>query len=329
MKFHTPQTLAQLAEKLGIEYIGPADHVVTGLNEIHRVEPGDITFVDVKKYFNKALNSAATTIILNERIDPPAGKGLLLCEDPFSIYNRIGELMQPTMPLDTVGAANKIHPSARIGRNVVIGENVEIGEGTEIGHNTVIGSHVHIGAHTRIYGNVTVCDHVLIGSHCCIGAGVVLGGEAFYFKKRDYGRDKMLTKGRVVIADHVDIGANTTIDRGVSADTMIGEYTKIDNLVQVGHDTVIGKRVLIAAQVGIAGVCNIEDDVILWGQSGIPSDKTIGRGAVVLAQSGILNDVEPGKTMLGSPATEAKQQFREIASVAQLPELLRRLNMEE
>jgi UDP-3-O-[3-hydroxymyristoyl] glucosamine N-acyltransferase len=293
------------------------------MNEIHRVESGDITFVDIEKYYAKALASAATTVIINQRVDPPAGKGLLISEDPFRDYNRLTEYFQPRKPLDTSGNP-VLGEDVRIGRNVVFGEDVVLEDGVEIGHNTVIGSHVRIGAGSLIHANVTIYDHCVIGKATCINAGTVIGGEAFYFKSRPLGRDKMLTKGRVVIGDYVDIGANCTIDRGVSGDTTIGDWTKLDNLVMIGHDTVIGKKCLIAAQVGVAGVVTIEDEVILWGQVGVNKDLTIGKGAELLGKTGVMSSLEGGKKYLGMVAVEARQKLREIAALRQLPDLLRK-----
>jgi len=335
MKLTPPQTLAQLAQLLGCTYIGPADHLVTGINEIHRVEPGDLTFVDVPKYFKKALTSAATTVLINQAVEAPEGKGLLVTDEPFSAFNRLTEHFKPTLPLPTEGLYNVSTPNdlpadlaeapISIGRNVVFGQDVTLEPGVEIGHNVVIGSRVHIGAGSRIYHNVTVCDDSHLGRFVTLHPGCVIGGEAFYFKKRPVGRDKMLTKGLTILGNHVEIGANTTIDRGVSAVTQVGDHTKIDNLVQIGHDTIIGANCVIAAQVGIAGVCEIEDEVVLWGQVGIASDIVIGKGAVLLAKSGVISSLEGGKTYFGFVAKEFKKHWREIAAMEQLPELLRRV----
>ncbi|MEM7654828.1 MAG: UDP-3-O-(3-hydroxymyristoyl)glucosamine N-acyltransferase [Bacteroidota bacterium] len=322
MKCAQPIPIADVAAHLGCAWVGPADHLVTGLNEIHRVETGDVTFVDIEKYYAKALNSAATTIIINQEVEPPEGKALIISDDPFRDYNRAAEWFQPITPLDQVGEPI-LGKEVRLGRGVVIGEGSEIGEGTEIGHNVVIGSYVKIGANCRIHANVSIYDHSLIGDEVCINAGTVIGSEAFYFKARPYGRDKMLSVGRVVIEDHVDIGANCTIDRGVSAETRIGAWTKLDNLVQIGHDTVIGKRCLIASQVGIAGVVTVEDEVILWGQVGVNKDLTIGKGAELYGKTGVMSSLEGGKTYLGMVAVEARQKLREIAAIRKLPDMLR------
>ncbi|MDW8334396.1 MAG: UDP-3-O-(3-hydroxymyristoyl)glucosamine N-acyltransferase, partial [Bacteroidia bacterium] len=277
MKLTPARTVAELAAFLGADFDGDPNHLVSGINEIHRVVPGDLTFVDIPKYFQKALQSAATTILLNRRIEVPPGKALIYSDDPFRDFNRLTEHYDPRLPF-VYDEPPVLGAGTVVGKNVVFGRNVALGRNVVVGHNVSIGNNVRIGDDTVLFPNVVVYDNVIIGRSVCIQSGAIIGGEAFYFKKREHGRDKMFTHGRVVIGDYVEIGANTTIDRGVSADTVIGDHTKIDNLVQIGHDTVIGKRCLIAAQVGIAGATDIHDDVTIWGQAGVPSDIRIGPG---------------------------------------------------
>ncbi|MEM6268517.1 MAG: UDP-3-O-(3-hydroxymyristoyl)glucosamine N-acyltransferase [Bacteroidota bacterium] len=324
MKFFEPIRLAAAAELLGCAFVGDPDHLVLGMNEIHRVEAGDLCFVDYHKYYDKALNSAATTILIDQEVAPPEGKGLLVSDDPFRDFNRMAAHFQPRRPLDTVGNGT-LPEDLILGQNAVLGANVSIGPGVEIGHNAVIGSDVVIGEGTLIHANVTIYDHTIIGKHCTINAGAVIGSEAFYYKKRNYGRDKMLSVGRVILEDHVDIGAGCTIDRGVSHDTVIGEHTKLDNLVQVGHDTVIGKRCVIAAQVGIAGVVTIEDEVNLWGQVGVVQDLTIGKGASLMGKTGVMSSLEGGKTYGGIIADDARNFLRKEAAARRMLDLLPKL----
>lgn len=321
MKFTEPLRLADAATLLGCRYVGSPDHFILGMNEIHKVEAGDLCFVDYHKYYHKALHSAATTVLIDQAVEPPAGKGLLVSDDPFRDFNRLAMHFQPRRPLDVEGRQD-FGQEVKIGQGVVIGENVQLHPGVEIGHNAVIGSDVTIGAGTLVHANVTIYDHTVIGKDCCINSGAVIGSEAFYFKKRPYGRDKMLSVGRVVIGDHVDIGANTTIDRGVSHDTVIGDWTKIDNLVQIGHDTVIGKRCVIAAQVGIAGVVTVEDDVAIWGQVGVVQDLTIGKGANLLGKTGVMSSLEGGKSYGGIIADDARTFLKKEAALRRLVELL-------
>lgn len=324
MNFPSPLRLSDAAELLGCAFKGDPDHLITGLNEIHRVQAGDLCFVDYYKYYDKALNSAATTVLIDQEVEPPAGKGLLISDDPFRDFNKLSAHFFPIRPQGVVGSP-QMDADVVLGQNVVVGEEVSLGKGVQIGHNSVIGSHVSIGEGTVIHPNVTIYDHTTIGSHCTIGAGAVIGSEAFYYKKRSYGRDKMLSVGTTVLGDWVDIGPNCTIDRGVTAVTSIGNHTKIDNLVQIGHDTVIGERCVIAAQVGIAGVVVIEDDVNLWGQVGVVQDLTIGKGANLLGKAGVMSDLEGGKSYGGMIADDARSFLRKEAALRKLPDLLPQL----
>lgn len=325
MKFEKPVKLYKMASLLKAPFVGDPKLKIEGINEIHRVEPGDITFVDVEKYYKKALESAATTILINKEITPPEGKAIIISEDPFRDFNYILEEFFPRVPT-TLIKKPKVHDTVSIGKNVTFGRNVKIGQHVEIGSNVSIGHHVTIGDYSIIYPNTTIYNNVTIGKHVIIQSNSVIGSEAFYYKKREWGRERMLSKGGVIIEDFVEIGAGTTIDKGVTSNTLIGEHTKIDNLVQIGHDTIIGKRCLIAAQVGIAGCVNIEDDVILWGQSGVPSDVTIGKGAILMAKSGVISSLEGGKVYLGFVAKERMQFLREMAALQNLPKILQQLN---
>lgn len=324
MQLDTPFTLAEAADWLGCTFRGPAEHRITGLNEIHRVQPGDLTFVDVPKYYDKALHSAATTILIDQAVEVPLGKGLLISPQPFADFNRLGSRFRPQPQVAQAGQP-QLGAGATLGEGVVCGEDVEIGAGTQIGHHVVIGSHVRIGANCTIYPHVTLNDHSHLGDHVCVNAGTVIGSEAFYFKSLPDRKEKFLSIGRTLIGDHVDIGANCSIDRGVTADTVIGPYTKLDNLVQIGHDTLIGARCILAGQVGIAGVTVIEDDVILWGQVGISKDLTIGRGAVIGAKSGVGKSLLGGQTYAGIHAVEIRQALREMAAVRRLPGFMARI----
>ncbi|MCX7697509.1 MAG: UDP-3-O-(3-hydroxymyristoyl)glucosamine N-acyltransferase [Bacteroidales bacterium] len=311
MKLSKPYTVKQLVDIIqnpNIKILGDAQTLVTGINEIHNVEEGDITFVDHPKYYNKVLQSKASVIIINQPFDPPVGKVLLLSNDPFSDYVKLVRYFKPFIPSESA-----ISPTA------------EIGEGTIIEPFVFIGHNVKIGKNCIIYAHVTIHSDTIIGNNVIINSGTVIGGEAFYFKRRPTHYDKLVGCGRVIIEDDVEIGSCCTIDRGVSGDTIIGKGTKMDNHIQVGHDTIIGKNCLISSQVGIAGVVTIEDDVILWGQVGVQKDLTIGKGAVVLGQSGVSKSLEGGKTYFGSPVREAVEKMKELALLKRLPELFEKL----
>ncbi len=308
MKFNTTHTLQEIAKIIGCPYVGADDFPVFGMNEIHVVTPGDIVFVDHPKYYDKALQSAATIVLINKEVDCPEGKALLISDDPFRDFNT---LTRHFMPFVSAQAA--------------ISSTAQIGEGTIIQPNCFIGNHVKIGRNCLIHSNVTVYDHTVIGDDVIIHSGTVLGADAFYYKKRTEGYDQLLSGGRVVIEDQVGIGALCTIDKGVTGDTTIGWGTKIDNQVHVGHDTVIGKKCLIASQTGIAGCVIIKDEVTLWGQVGTTSGITIGEKAVILGQTGVTKSVEGGKTYFGTPIEESREKLKQLANIKRIPELLTKL----
>lgn len=298
MKFKTPQTLQQIASLLDVESVGDPNFSITGINEIHVVESGDIVFVDHPKYYDKALKSAATTILINKEVECPEGKALLISEDPFRDFNKITRHFNPF-----VAATSSIAASAIIGERTIIQPNV------------FIGNHVTIGKDCVIHPNVAIYDNCVIGNHVTIHANTVLGADAFYYKNRPTGFDKLLSGGSVVIEDHVDLGASCTIDKGVTGNTTIKAGTKIDNQVHVGHDTVIGKKCLIASQTGIAGCVVIEDEVTIWGQVGTNSGITIGKGAIILGQTGVTKSVEGGKSYFGTPVSETREKLKEMAQI--------------
>ena len=309
MKLLSPHKLKDIASIINCEFDGDANHLISGLNEIHMVEEGDIVFVDHPKYYTKALESKATTILINKKDECPKGKALLISEDPFTDYNKLVRHFQPINY-----SQKQISDSAKVGTNSVIMPGVYLGNNVSIGNNCVL------------HPNVVIYDNCQLGNNVIIHAGTVIGADAFYYKKRAAFFDKMISCGRVIIHDDVEIGALCTIDKGVSGDTIIGAGTKIDNHVQIGHDTQVGKMCLMASHVGVAGVVTIEDGVTLWGQAGVRSDVRLGKGSVLLAQAGLGEDIPEGKTYFGSPAGEARGKMKEVAALKMLPELIKKMN---
>jgi UDP-3-O-[3-hydroxymyristoyl] glucosamine N-acyltransferase len=308
MKFPKTYQLHEIASIIGCDYVGVSDFPVQGMNEIHVVESGDIVFVDHPKYYDKALQSAATIVLINKNVECPTGKALLISDDPFNDFNKLTNYFKPFH-----SSKNSISTSAIIG------------EGTVIQPNTFIGNNVVIGKNCLIHSNVSIYDHTVIGDNVIIHAGTILGADAFYYKKRETGFDQLISGGRVVIENNVGIGALCTIDKGVTGDTTIGEGTKIDNQVHVGHDTVIGKKCLIASQTGIAGCVIIEDEVTLWGQVGTTSGITIGSKAVVLGQTGVTKSIEGGKSYFGTPVEESREKLKQLANIKKIPDLIQKL----
>ena len=308
MKFPKPIPIMELAAKINAKLIGSKTLMAMGINEIHKVEPGDIAFSDVQKYFKKTLESAATIILLNEPAECPPGKAILIVEKPFEVYNTLIKEYRPFEPARTpISHKADIHPTVILEPGVVIAANVRIGAHCYIQANTYIGEYTEIG------------EHVAIGPNCTIGS------DAFYYKKHGDGRfEKWRSGGRVIIEDNVDIGAGCTINKGVSGDTVIGAGSKLDCQIHIGHGAVIGKNCLLAAQVGIGGKTIIEDNVVLYGQAGVIQWVRIGGGAVILAGAGVSQSLEGGKAYFGGPAEEAREKYKQIAALKQLPDLLRK-----
>lgn len=310
MTLPEPFTLQDFATFLGREFVGDPNIPITGINVIHKVQPGDLTFVDFHKYYDRSLDSVASVILIDKAdVRLPSNKGLIVSPNPFTDFNRLLQRFRPFEPL-----YQNISPSA------------VIGEGTHLQPGVVVGNHTTIGKNCLIGANVTICDHCIIGDNVIIHPNTVIGGDAFFFKTRNgenYHYEKMHTSGRVIIEDNVEIGSSCTIDRGATGDTVIGFGTKLDNMVHIAHGANIGKHVLIAAQVAIAGKTIIEDEVIIWGQVGINKELTIGKKAIILARSGVSKSLEGGKTYYGAPAEEARQKWKEVAAMRYLPELVK------
>jgi UDP-3-O-[3-hydroxymyristoyl] glucosamine N-acyltransferase len=302
MNFDKIYTLGGLCELIDAEYFGDSNTQVLGINEIHSVREGDITFVDHPKYYQKALTSKASIIIINSKtVDNNLNKALIFSEDPFKDYNQLVRIFRSFTP-----ASKSISETSRIG------------DGTIIQPNCFIGEHVVIGKNCLIHSNVSIYNHTYIGDNVIIHSNSVLGADAYYFQKKENSYRKMISCGKVIIENNVEIGALCSIDKGVSSNTIIGEGTKLDNHVQIGHDSVIGKNCLLGSQVAIAGVTTIEDDVIIWAKVGINKDVTIGKAAVILATSNVDKSLEGGKTYFGSPAIEAKKRWKELVILNQL-----------
>jgi UDP-3-O-[3-hydroxymyristoyl] glucosamine N-acyltransferase len=307
MKFPSPVSIEWIATLIDASIEGNTTGFATGINEIHKVEEGDLVFVDHPKYYKKCIDSAASFIIIDQSTECPAGKALLIVEQPFEAYLKIVAQFRPFHAATTM-----------------IDQTASIGEGSYVAPNAFIGQHVSIGKNCTIHPNVSILDHCLIGDNVVVQSGATIGSDAFYYntkKNRVVWYKKMNSCGRVILEDFVEIGAGCTIDRGVTHDTIIGEGTKMDNMVHIGHDVVVGKNCLFAAQVGIAGATTVEDGVILWGQVGVNKTINIGKNAVVMGQSGVANSLEGGKTYFGYTAEEAISKRREMIWIRRIPEI--------
>ena len=301
MRFDSPISVKTLAENIGAKIIGNAELWAHGINEIHKVQVGDITFVDIEKYYSKSLKSAATVILINKEVDCPEGKCLLVVENPFQIYNDLVLKYRPFQPLQHPISSNaKIHPTAIIEPQVLVGD------------------YVVIGANTYIQGNSYIGSYTTIGANVIIQAGTLIGTDAFYFKQWENRYEKWHSGGEVIIEDDVFIGAGCTINKGVSGATIIGKGSKLDSQVHIGHGVVLGQNCLLAGQVGVGGKTIVGDRVKVYGQAGIANNITIGSDAVILAKAGVLRSLEGGKSYFGMPAEEARQKFMQIVAVKNL-----------
>ena len=307
MQFPSPVSAQWIADFINAEIAGNENSSATGINEIHKVNAGDIVFVDHPKYYDACLNSAATFIIINKKTEVPDGKTLFITDEPFEAYSKIVKHFRPFIAADKM-----ISDTAVVGKNTIVMQNV------------FLGNHVTLGDGCIIHPNVSIYDYTIIGNNVEIHSGAVIGSDAFYLntkKDRKAWYKKMPACGNVIIEDDVEIGANCTIDRGVSDSTKIGMGTKLDNLIHIGHEVVIGKNCIIAAQVGIAGGTTLGDGVILWGQVGVNKTITIGDNAVVMGQAGITSSIEGNKTYWGTPIQEFFSKRKELVLLKRLPEI--------
>ncbi len=300
MQLHEPLLASALAARTGARLLGE-DQPIRGVNEIHRVEAGDLTFVDHPKYYANALRSRASVILIDQEQEPPSGKTLLVAPEPFAIYDAlVREHRPPYTLIATIDRSADVHGSAIVEPGAIIGPKVTV------------------GAYTRVQANAVVYGPARIGAHVLIGAGTVVGDLAFYFRREAGAFRRWTTGGNVVIEDHVEIGPQCNIARGVGSTTRIGAGTKVDAQCHIGHGTRIGKNCLLAAQVGISGKVTLEDGVVLYGQVGVGQNVTIGAGAVVLGRGGVTKSLPGGKTYNGNPAQEARTWLRELAALRRL-----------
>jgi UDP-3-O-[3-hydroxymyristoyl] glucosamine N-acyltransferase len=322
-----PFSLAELARIASAE-IGAAakpNAVFSDVKPLSTAGSDDVSFIDNRRYLGEfAATKAGVILVAPELIErAPAGVALLVTNDPYRGYALIAQAFYPVpAPPGTIAANAVVASSSRLGAGVilepgaVIGEDCRIGARTVIGANTVLGGGATVGADCRIAANCTL-THCDIGDRVILHPGVRVGQDGFGFAPGSV-HTKVPQLGRVIVGDDVEIGANTTVDRGAGPDTVIGAGTKIDNLVQIGHNVTIGKGCLIAALVGISGSTRIGDYVMIGGQSGFVGHITVGDGARIAAQSGVTRDVKPGATMAGAPAMDARDFWKALAVLNRL-----------
>lgn len=308
MRFSHPITLDELLQFVGhpVTVTSRTNRPVTGINELHSVSEGDLSFVDCEKYYTRMLQSAATFIIHNKAdLACPEGKTLIFSDDPLQDYISIVQHFTHFTP-----QVSPIHPSVVMGEGTCVQPLVFIGENVKIGKSCIIHSNV------SIYADTIIGDNVIIHSNSTIGA------DACYFQKRKEGWLKLDSCGDTYIDNDVEIGCNCCIDKGVSGTTYIGEGCKFDNLVQIGHDTHIGKRVLFGAQSAIAGCSYIDDDCKIWAKACVNKDIYLAKNTVIYAFSALDKSImEENTTLFGIPAIEVQKKWKEMIYTKKLATL--------
>lgn len=326
-----PFSLARIAEETGATLAdgGHADTQVADIRPLDSAGPGDAAFLDNPKYLPQLAETRAIACFIQEKYAArvPPGTAALISPEPYRAYAKALALFYPDAGTPKAAGAGvpgaSVDPSARLEAGVivepgaVIGAEAQIGEGTRIAAGAVVGYRVAIGRNCFI-GPRAVVTHALIGNNVIIHAGVAIGQDGFGFAMSGKGHLKVRQIGRVIIQDWVEIGANSCIDRGALRDTVIGEGTKIDNLVQIGHNVQVGRHCVLVAQVGIAGSTVLEDFVVMGGQSGVIGHVTIGAGAQIAGNSGITESVPRGERWGGTPARPLKQWARETVLLKRL-----------
>ena len=325
---HGPYRLDELARLSGAALAAGTnpDQLISDVAALDTAGPEELSFLDNTAYLGDLENSGAGACVIESKFADraPTGMALLLSPEPYRAYAMIAQAFYPLPPLSpgtastaVVDESARIGVACEIGANAVVGANVEIGARCLIGNNAVIGPGVQIGDDCRIHAGVVV-SHCLIGQRVTLHPGVKVGQGGFGFAINPDGHVRIPQVGRVIIESDCRIGANTTIDRGHAHDTVIGQGCWIDNLVQIGHNAQLGRGCVIVAQVGISGSTKLGHHVAVGGQTGFAGHLHIGDGAQVAAQSGVMNDLPPGASVAGSPATAIREFFRQVATVRRL-----------
>lgn len=322
-----PFSLGQIAEFGEAEIVaGSAEALLSDVAALSQAGPGHLSFLDNPRYVNELRASSAEACVLAARhVDKaPDGMALLVSETPYRSFALIASAFYPpAQPRAGVAATATVASDAIIGDGTEIGPGASIAAGTEIGvdcligANTVIERGVVIGDGSRIGSGATL-SHCIVGKDVTIHPGVRIGQDGFGFAADPRGHVKVPQIGRVMIGDGCEIGANTTIDRGSTRDTVIGPGCWIDNLVQIGHNVVLGRGCIVVAMAGISGSTTVGNFVAIGGQAGLTGHLTIGDGAQIGAQAGVMSDVPPGARIVGSPAVDAREFFRQQATLKRL-----------
>lgn len=328
MKF----SLKDLCELVGGELTGDPKATIRDVAEIQNALPGEITFLGNVKYRKYADSTEAEAIIVNTKDDIDY-KNLIRVDNVNLAFSQCIAKLRPEIPAKPVG----IHKTASVANTTILGNNIYIGPNVIIEDNAIIenGAYIHagcfvgngtrVGANSIIHPNVTIYHSCIIGENNIIHSGTVIGSDGYGFVRKENSIEKIPQTGKVVIGKDVEIGSNCSIDRGTIGNTEIGQGTKLDNQIQIGHNVKIGELCFIAGQSGIAGSTEIGDFVTIAGQVGISGHITIGSGVIIAAKSGITKDIKPGEFWFGYPATPHRTKTREIANIRNIPDLKKRI----
>jgi UDP-3-O-[3-hydroxymyristoyl] glucosamine N-acyltransferase len=318
---------------------GDSSTIIHSAADITSAQAGQVTQLTNSRYVQHIKNSTASACFIAEGFTTdsiPEGMALLISADPEISFIKAVELLHPARvyspeiaPQAVLGNNIALGEDVFIGPYAVIGEDVSIGDSSAILAGVYIGKNVKVGQNCRIYPYAVIYDDVVVGNNVIIHSGAIIGADGFGYKFRNNRHVKVPQVGNVVIGDNVEIGANTCIDRGALGSTTIGAGSKIDNLVQIGHNNKVGRNVIMCGLTGVSGSCNIEDYAILAGSSGVADHVTIGSGAVVMARSGVAGDVKAGAQVFGSPAKDKKTAYKEQIAVSKLPDLLKKVKLLE
>ncbi|WP_374087615.1 UDP-3-O-(3-hydroxymyristoyl)glucosamine N-acyltransferase [Methylomicrobium lacus] len=335
-----PITVKELAELCGARIEGgDADRIIHSAADISSAQAGQVTQLTNSKYAAHLQQSAASACLIAEGFADqkvPETLALLVCKDPELAFIEAVKRLHPERtyapeiaPQSVLASDVALGEAVYIGPYAVIGEQTRIGEHSAILAGAYIGRNVKIGKHCRIHPYAVIYDDVEIGDHVTIHSGAIIGADGFGYKFRNGAHVKVPQIGNVRIEDNVEIGANTCIDRGALGSTVIGTGSKIDNLVQIGHNNKVGRHVIMCGQTGVSGSCTIDDYAILAGSAGVADHVTIGKGAVVLARSGVAGDIPAGAQYFGSPAKDKKTAYKEQLAIQKLPELIKKVKQLE
>ncbi|SJM89093.1 UDP-3-O-acylglucosamine N-acyltransferase [Crenothrix polyspora] len=333
-------TVKELADFCGaVIKGGDSSAIIDSAADITSAQQGQVTQLTSSRYAKYIENSAATACFIAENFNVdhvPQHIALLTCSDPEISFIKAVELLHPARiykahisPQAVLEGEVSLGDDIYIGHYAVVGENTCIGDGSTILANAYIGKNVKIGKNCHIYPYAVIYDDVEIGNNVIIHSGAIIGADGFGYKFRHGQHIKVPQVGNVVIGDDVEIGANTCVDRGALGSTVIGAGSKIDNLVQIGHNNKVGKGVIMCGHTGVSGSCTIGDYAILAGSAGIADHVNIGQGAVVMARAGVANDIPAGLQVFGSPAKDKKVAYKEQIALSKLPELMKKIKLME